>query len=76
MLIHVQKGKYRYAYSVLGMELSFLVIQSIFFFFFSKYFLKKYISKEPLFFAALCLPVLLNSYSFIDLCHRVGSVGR
>lgn len=34
MLIHVQKGKYRYAYSVLGMEPSFLVIQSIFFFFF------------------------------------------
>lgn len=30
MLIHVPKGKYRYAYSVLGMEVSFLVIQSIF----------------------------------------------
>lgn len=30
MLIHVQKGKYKNAYSVLGMEVSFVVIQSIF----------------------------------------------
>ena len=43
MLIHVPKGKYGYAYSVLGMEVSF--------FSYPKYFLK-YISKEPLFFAA------------------------
>lgn len=46
MLIHVQKGKYRYAYSVLGMELSFLVIQSIFFFFFQSIFLRSIYQKS------------------------------
>lgn len=55
MLIHVQKGKYRYAYSVLGMEPSFfLVIQSIFFFFFQHF--KKHEIKEPLFFCCFSLP--------------------